>query len=338
MPLPPKSKPIIDKTKSDNPEADNADREAGVNTGIANKNLIEPIPEYLIVDSENKREGRNNTFIIMGRDRPHIPDSGYGGKGSTQAGRIDLIAGLSSAFRHRDGSYAPPDKSIETSPSFAIDAARVYISQKADIDKYMGLAEVPSQAAEGRSAIGLKADTIRIHSRRDVKIVTGKGKFGSLGRHGERLSNGGKNETVGTISFIAGNNTDDKKSIDFDFLNPLKISRTVVKGLQPIPRGNNLEDCIMDIMDALHELSSMIGDNTRLIQRMDLNIASHVHPLAPPIAAPGSYVSITPMVQANSVKSYGSRTLFNKKVDMLKLNYLEAKGPRYINSNFVFTT
>ena len=91
-------------------------------------------------------------------------------------------------------------------------------------------------------------------------------------------------------------------------------------------------------MLAIQELSSMIGDNASLIQKMDLNIASHVHPLAPPIAAPGTYVSITPMVQANSVKTYGGRKLFNKKIEMLKSNYLDILGSRYINSNFVYTT
>ena len=332
------SQPIIDQSKSRNLDRVKAEKQKGVNQGIANKALPEPLPFYDVADCESIKKGKNNTFMILGRDRPHIKNSGYGGKGATQAGRIDLIAGMSSAFRHKDGSYGPPNNDIATSPNFAIDAARIYISQKSDIDRYMGLAEVPGQSSEGKSSIGLKADTIRIHSRRDVKIVTGRGRFQNLGKDGERLSNGGKNETVGTISLIAGNNTEDKKAIDFDFLNPLKVGRSVVKGLQPIPKGNNLEECLIDIMLAIQELSSMIGDNASLIQKMDLNIASHVHPLAPPIAAPGTYVSITPMVQANSVKTYGGRKLFNKKIEMLKSNYLDILGSRYINSNFVYTT
>tara|TARA_R100000388_G_C7241270_1_gene161572 strand:- start:1638 stop:2645 length:1008 start_codon:yes stop_codon:yes gene_type:complete len=332
------SKPIIDQSKSKNSDRNQKDKNAGVRQGIANQILQEPIPYYDIADCEIKTEGRNNTFIIMGRDRPHIKNSGYGGRGATQAGRIDLIAGMSSAFRHKDGSYGPPNDETMTSPNFAIDAARIYISQKSDIDRHMGLAEVPGQAVDGRSTIGLKADTIRIHSRRDIKIVTGRGRFEKLGKDGERLSNGGKNETVGTISLIAGNNTEDKRAVDFDFLNPLKIGRSTVKGLQPIPKGNNLEECLLDIMSAIQELSAMVGDNTSLIQKMDLNLVSHVHPLTPPIAGPGSYVTITPMIQANSVKTFAGRKLFNKKVEMLKSNYLDVLGSRYINSNFVYTT
>jgi len=277
--------------------------------------------------------------MIIGRDRPHVPYSGYGGKGATQSGRIDLIAGMSSAFRHKDGSYGPPSKTTITSPNFAIDAARIYISQRADIDKYMGLAEVPAQASKGRSTIGLKADTIRIHSRRDIKIVTGQGKFEGVGKTGERLSNGGKNETVGTISLIAGNSTKDKRAIDFDFLNPLKIGGSTVKGLQPIPKGNNLEECLMDILLAIQELSSMIGENASSIQKMDITLASHVHTSAPPgPPGPSTYVSITPTIQAKSVSSIAGRKLFNKKVEMLKSNYLDVIGSRYINSNFVYTT
>ena len=333
------AKSIIDQSKAENPERAKADKEAGINQGIANKLLPEPLPTYDIADCETVTKGRNNSFIIMGRDRPNITYSGYGGRGATQAGRIDLIAGMSSAFRHKDGSYGPPNSSTITSPNFAIDAARIYISQKADIDKYMGLDDVPGQASRGKSAIGLKADVIRIHSRRDIKIVTGQGKFEGVGRSGERLSNGGKNETVGTISLIAGNNAKDKRAIDFDFLNPQKIGRSTVKGLQPIPKGNNLEECLTDILLAMQELSAMVGENVSSIQKMDLALATHVHTSAPPgPPGPSTYVSITGMIQAKSGATIAGRKMLNKKIEMLKSNYLDVIGSRYINSNFVYTT
>ena len=193
-------------------------RKFGKNQGIANKKLREPKPTLEAAGSERIESGRNNTYIIQGRDRPNTLQSGYGGKGATSAGRIDLIAGLASSFRHTNGSYGQPNKETLVNPNFAIDAARVYISQKADIDEYMGLAVVEGQPEGARSAIGLKADQIRIHSRQDIKIVTGRGKFEGLGSDGERLSNGGVNDVTGKISFIAGNYTEDEEYVSFSIL------------------------------------------------------------------------------------------------------------------------
>jgi len=336
-----KYKKIIDQSKYCDQDQILRSEEAATDRGIANGNILEPIPAYEKVGSEIVLpKGANNSFIIMGRDRDRDPSSGYGGRGATQASRIDLIAGMASSYRHKDDTYGPPceDETL-VSPNFAIDAARVYISQKSDIDRYMGLVETPAQNSTGKSSIGLKADEIRIHSRRDIKIVTGRGKFRGLGLSGERLSSGGKNETVGTISFIAGNNVKDKRVRDFDFLKPRRIYRSTVKGLQPIPKGNNLEECLEDMILAIQELSALVGDSLSLIQQMDLALAVHVHPLAPPIAGPGgSYTATSPLIQTTTARATISRELFNKKLDILKENYLDVIGSRYINSYFVYTT
>lgn len=283
----------------------------------------------------------------MGRDRPGNLFSGYGGRGATQAGRIDLIAGLGASYRHKDGTYGPPNSDTIINPNFAMDAARVYISQRADIDRYMGLAEVPNQAPSGRSTIGLKADTIRMHSRQDIKIVTGRARFEGVGKDGERLSTGGNNEPVGTISFIAGNYTEDEKRTNFSFLEPLKVLRNSVRKLQPIPKGDNLADCLNEIVAAIQQLSALVGDNTSMIQKMDAALAIHTHPVAPlpippfpPVAlSPSTYTPITSFVQTKTTTSIASRQLFNKSLESLKINYLnENFGSIYINSKYVFTT
>ena len=72
---------------------------------------------------------------------------------------------------------------------------------------------------------------------------------------------------------------------------------------------------------------------------MDLALAVHVHPLAPPIAGPGgSYTATSPVVQTKAASHLLARNVFNKKLGILKKNYLKIKGGRYINSKFVFTT
>lgn len=338
------SKKIKDQSKSLDPDQVEKEKRVGKNQGIANKNLREAQPTYEKASSEKIEKGKNNSFIIQGRDRPGNLYSGYGGRGATHAGRIDLIVGIGSSYRHKGGTYGPPNKDTIVNPNFAMDAARVYISQKADIDRYMGLAEVPMQAPAGRSTIGLKADTIRIHSRQDIKIVTGRARYEGLGRDGERLSNGGVNETVGTISLIAGNHTGKEKRQYLDILRPFGRTDDSRNKLQPIPKGENLSECIEDIVKAIEELSALVGGNTAMIGKMNTHLINPLNhnataPGAPTTFTLGTYVTVAaPFVALQLGKAIGARQLSNKNLAMIKFNYLSKYGSDYINSRYVFTT
>ena len=343
------SKKTRDFSKSNNKNIDNE-----FNSGIAGKSLKEPIPTYEPVQSENVIEGPNNSFIIQGRDRPGSAYSGYGGRGATQAGRIDLIAGLGSSHKDSKGLYGPPDSNVLVNPNFAMDAARIYMSQKSDIDKYMGIAEVPRQSPPGRSAIGLKADAIRIHARNDIKLVTGRARYTGLGRDGERLANGGINETVGTISFVAGNYTKDKEVMSFNMLDTLSREKSSKNKLQPVPKGDSLAACLEEIIVKIQELSALVGNNTYMIQKIDASVATHTHPVAvapnppfppmalPPIPLPGVNVPgylASPFIQTKVVATETARRLQGKSLEALKINYLnEDFGSKYINSKYVYTT
>lgn len=339
------SKKIINKSQSEDQDQVALDSKFGKNQGIANKNLREAQPTYEVAGSEKVDRGHNNTFIIQGRDRPNTLQSGYGGKGATQAGRIDLIAGLASSYRHTRNSYGPPPNQYTiVNPNFAMDAARVYISQKADIDAYMGLANVPGQPEGARSAIGLKADQIRIHSREDIKLVTGRGKFEGLGNDGERLSNGGVNDVTGKISFIAGNYTEDEEYISFSILEPHKLGRATKRKLQPVVKGDNLVMCLNDIIDLINQLSQFVGLNTALIRSLNMNFMSHMHPVVGVATGPvNSSLPFSLTAAINNEVTAATRTQFSNGLGMIKNAYLSsnddpAKGALYINSNFVFTT
>jgi hypothetical protein len=338
------AKKIINKSKIEDQEQVARDSKFGKNQGIANKNLREAQPTYEVAGSEKIDKGRNNTFIIQGRDRPNILQSGYGGKGATQAGRIDLIAGLASSYRHKDGTFLPPNKKTVVNPNFAIDASRVYISQKADIDEYMGLAPVVGQPEGGRSAIGLKADQIRIHSREDIKIVTGRGRFEGLGADGERLSNGGVNEVTGKISFIAGNYTEDEEYISFSILEPHKLGRATKRKLQPVVKGDNLVMCLNDIVDLINQLSQFVGLNTSLIRTLNANFMSHMHPVVGVATGPvNSSLPFSLTAAINNEVNAATRAQFSNGLGMVKNAYLSSnddpvRGALHINSNFVFTT
>jgi len=332
-------------------ESQNLDKEQvkknkvfGKNQGIANKNLKEPQPTYERVGSEIIEKGRNNTFIIQGRDRPSSAQSGYGGRGATGAGRIDLIAGLASSYKRKDGSYGQPNKTVIVNPNFAMDAARVYISQKADIDRYMGLAPVEGESIEGRSAIGMKADQIRIHSREDIKLVTGRARIDGAGTDGERLSTGGENDIVGKISFIAGNYTEDEKYFSFNVLEAAKGATRTRKKLQPVPKGENLVMCLNEIVDTLTYLAVCIGNNNRVLRQLNTAFMTHVHGVTGVATVPvHSGLPSSMVINAILGTQAANLNFYQKGLGMIKNTYLSehsepVKGALYINSNFVYTT
>ena len=65
--------------------------------GAAGRLLSEDIPNYLAAPCEKVISGMNNTWIVLGRDRPGPKVSGHGGAAETRAGAIDFVVGRVSA-------------------------------------------------------------------------------------------------------------------------------------------------------------------------------------------------------------------------------------------------
>ena len=143
-------------------------------SGIAGDALIEPVPNFISQKTDVITKNSNNSWIVLTRDRPASRLSGYGGVGDTQAGAIDIVVGRMSA-NPREDMYVDPD--------FKTDAARIYISQKTDIDAYLGIKNQKANAvvgitsvepdlSRGKSAVLLMSDQTRICGRENVKIFT----------------------------------------------------------------------------------------------------------------------------------------------------------------------
>lgn len=334
-----------DRSNIEDQEQVRKNRIFGRRQGIANKDNQEATPIFNRAPNENVTQGKNGSFIVLGMDRPSNEYSGEGGKGATKAARVDLIAGLNSSEK--------TEESRKYNPNFATDAARVYITQKGHIDRYMSLADTPRQSPDKRSAVGIKADALRFHAREDIKIVTGRARIEGAGKDGEKLSNGGVNQTPGTISLIAGNYTGDEEKAKFNLFNPLKTKRVIVKKLQPVPKGENLKECLEEIIDSIARLSSMVGKNAFQIQMIDQFVATHTHQVTPgvppphlPIAAPPLPLPtnfpgypISAITQASYTASSQEMASFGLSLSTLKTNYLDANSsPIDINSKHVFTT
>lgn len=146
--------------------------------GIFNSAKREKVPKFKSTSAENVIS-KSNSWIVLGRDRPSDIYSGYGGKSETRSHAIDICVGRMgydpTPFLASDNNFG--STSIPTQPG---DAARIYISEKADIDKYFQLPFPHSTFDEsqtvtppdGLSAIAIKADELRLIARRSLRIFT----------------------------------------------------------------------------------------------------------------------------------------------------------------------
>lgn len=297
-------------------------------SGICGDPLEEPVPEYIGTATDHVLKNNNNAWIVLGRDRPASRCSGYGGRGDTQAAAIDIVVG-------RMGSDVigcdEPGNKIWAQPDFRKDAARIYISQKTDIDANFGLVaggigspiglkqereQTEIAMAEGgavtplkpvpRSAIALKADGIRLIAREGIKLVT---------RTDAKNSQGGSVESIQGIELIAGNK--DEK-------------------LQPIVLGTNLEIALKRLVDHVDKLSGIM--NTMLHHQSIFNteLASHFHfspffgkptTISPAVESAGITTSIHFLSQVKK-----SLVFYKTNMAMFGETYLTEKGSLYINS------
>ena len=129
------------------------------------------VPNFIACESEDVIQN-GNAWIVLGGDRPGNKGTGAGGAGDTHSYAIDLVAGRMGA---RATKRDKKNEVVYVNPSFTLDAARVYISQKSDIDHYLKLHEgiCSTEWERPASCVAVKADVIRLVSREDIKLVTG---------------------------------------------------------------------------------------------------------------------------------------------------------------------
>jgi len=136
-------------------------------SGIGNATNVEPKFSYIAANNEVVLGGNNsNSYIVLGKDRPSSMVSGYGGEGATQCSTIDMVVGRLSSVINKE------DQVLYVDPNFVLDAARIYISQKTDVDTNFGLVDGEVGNAKAKSAIAIKADGLRFIAREGIKLVT----------------------------------------------------------------------------------------------------------------------------------------------------------------------
>ena len=264
-----------------------------------------------------------NAYIVLGKDRPSTKASGYGGAGATNCGSITIVTGIGS------GTKEGPKASGNMDPNWRSDAATLRVVTLTDIDKDMGLNPGFVGNAKERSAIGMKADNIRLLARESIKICT-------LSPDDEPNSLGGFSSTIRGIELNAGNaggigylypNPDDP-----DYYSTTK-KKLAFNYLQPIPLGDNLQSFLTELLNELSSLGSLL--DTYMDNQDEFNdaVCNHDHLPIPPTT--GGPVIANAVLRARktaiSVRQNEQcmtpvRDDFSDNIQHLKEKYLSTKG------------
>ena len=217
-------------------------------SGVFGTMRLQAMVNRINCESENivGRGPDNNAFIVIGNDRPKTKSTGYGGFGHTQCDSIDLVAGL--------GGFSPEQSDGDgnmsfTNPNFLLDSARIYISQKTDVDKNfeVGLEEGMQIRSKAKSAVALKADNIRLVARESLILTTGQDAFNSQGGQIQQWSG---------IHLMANNDEE---------------------GLQPIPVGNNLAKALNNLAVHLEALAKIFHGYLKYQMKFNQSVSQHTH-------------------------------------------------------------
>lgn len=276
-------------------------------SGIGGKKLVEPIPQFIRAPNEKVIEGENNTYIVLGRDRPKSGISGYGGIGDTQAGSIDLVVGrLGPAVQ--SGVYVDND--------FRRDSARIHISQKTDIDKNFEISEGSVGFSKAKSGIGIKADAVRIIAREGIKLVTGTD---------AQNSKGGAIDSVPGIDLISGNDG--------------RIAQKAGDpGLQPIVKSKNTEEALDRMLELISNLGGIVSALIQAQMKYNTVLGTHYH------ISPFFGIPTTPSPTAIEGSITAGLNIFNDcisglmkhkgKISATRNTYIKPHGAKYIGSRF----
>lgn len=279
--------------------------------GINGDNMISNAPRYIQSPSDTVINNNYNSWIILGRDRPSTRASGHGALGDTHAASIDIVAGLMGAEAKQ--FHPVSQEPIYCDPDMSNDAARIYISQKTNIDKNFGLIAGKVGTSQHKAGIGIKADGVRIMARDGIKLVTGLDMKNS--QDSDKMSFLG-------VDIIAGNINDASVKAD----------------LQPMVKGTNLIQALRRLNHHIARLNGIL--DSYILAQQDYNVAlmDHWHS-SPYFTAPTTPSEVAQregitMLITTITEIKKSLTNHKKNLTGWQANYLQQSGPKYINSRW----
>ena len=169
--------------------------------------------------------------IVLTRDNFGHRATGLGGAGGTKCEAIDIVAGsLSCAKTLKDGN-------TQSRANFAEDGARLYLTERGDVNAYFATAKSDTSGvaadSKGVSGAGLKADHTLIIGRQRVRILAGLSKYDG----GERL--------------VDGNS---------EFMPRIEIGATSSEKHHQAVLGNNLVKYLETVNEHINDLAQKVLD------------------------------------------------------------------------------
>lgn len=276
-----------------------------IGKGSAGKRVTEAFPDFYPAAAERIFENGTNAYLVIGKDRPGSILSGYGGRGDSGAGTVDVVVGrMSHKPRYKD-DYG---NKIMVDPSFKLDASRIYVSQKTDIDDNFDLSEGKVGNSVAKAGLAIKSDAVRIISRDGVKIVTGTDL---------KDSNGEDIYSVSGIDLIAGNDGE---------------------SLQPLVLGDNVNESLNILCDHIDKLSGIVSSAITYQMKFNAKVSGHTH-ISPFYGVPTAPSEILIPAGAEVAANLGTKTIpslvkFRTNLKFHKQTYYAVSGAKYINSSF----
>lgn len=278
--------------------------------GLFGSKMYEQVPTYFATSAEDVKSN-GNAWIVLGRDRPAGVGSGYSGVSDTRSSAIDIVVG-------RQGFDPSSEKSVDpnfgTVPGRPGDSARIYMSQRANIDEYFGLHPGGMGNSSGTSAIALKADDVRIISRKGVKIVTGRAPV-------QKDSILRKNQFISGVELIAGNLGD-------------------AKYLQPMVKGANLVKALKSMASAIEDINIFLAEFVTLQTQFNSSVVSDVkYGFAGPVPVYStSGLGLVTKSAETTIKNYNEvfELFLQRKIKFTAfgIDYLSPAGAEWICSRY----
>jgi len=270
-------------------------------------------PELLIKAGEKVIKGdSNNSGIILGRDSPNGYGTGESAVGNTNCSSIEIVVGRGTAIADQ---RPPPGKLVDASTYY--DAAKIYISERTNIDSAFNYGGVIPGTSEYQSAIALKADQVRLFSRGHTIISSGMDNIPK-----EKVTKDTKAPQFKTREhsgvYLVANNT---------------------IGLQPLVKGQNLKEYLEKMSDQIIILHGLIAKFIEYQQEYNRRLSEHRHKSELDPEGGMAYQSPELELAMNLQDSYVSSDCYQKLTDSVntitsfKNNYL-GDGNKSINSKY----
>ena len=255
-PTPQKSRPLIDLNAMTNAQRayyDSLSEDARIEwLGYGTNTLLDfDVPEFEAAPWE-KVVSQGNAFIVYGRDREGGVTSGFGGQHASHCGAIDIVAGRKGFFAGKRTKKRGVIKKANT--DFVADAARVYVSQRSDPDGYFRInpgVVGNTSMNQPRSTVVVKADTVRMVARENIKLVT---RTDNMNSQGSILDDGIK--SIYGIDLMAMNGRG---------------------GQQPLVKGVALTELLVTLIQQIQKTQSIMGTYVQQNRKLFGALMKHTH-------------------------------------------------------------